>query len=154
MEMPDPSPLSGNCDVVNIWCGGNVSSTPAPAAMPAPAPMPSPSPVLTSEPMINSTPVLTPVPSTESVKLEIPKTPPVQTVDDTGPAEPLITPIDSPVQEATLTPQPVMETQQITALPDFANPVIGENGMVAPSTSAPLIDLTLDDEDDDDNSFD
>ena len=21
MEMPDPSPLSGNCDVVNIWCG-------------------------------------------------------------------------------------------------------------------------------------
>ena len=47
-----------------------------------------------------------------------------------------------------------METQQITALPDFANPVIGENGMVAPSTSAPLIDLTLDDEDDDDNSFD
>ena len=155
MEMPDPSPLSGNCDVVNIWCGGNSSSTPAPAAMPAPAPMPSPSPVLTSEPMINSTPVLTPVPSTESVKLEIPKTPPVQTVDDTGPAEPLITPIDSPVQEATLTPQPVMETQQITALPDFANPVIGENGMVAPSTSVPLIDLTLDDEDDDDdNSFD
>ena len=155
MEMPDPSPLSGNCDVVNIWCGGNSSSTPAPAAMPAPAPMPSPSPVLTSEPMINSTPVLTPVPSTESVKLEIPKTPPVQTVDDTGPAEPLITPIDSSVQEATLTPQPVMGTQQITALPDFANPVIGENGMVAPSTSVPLIDLTLDDEDDDDdNSFD
>ena len=21
MDMPDPSPLSGNCDVVNIWCG-------------------------------------------------------------------------------------------------------------------------------------
>ena len=25
MEMPDPSPLSGNCDVVNIWCGDRLS---------------------------------------------------------------------------------------------------------------------------------
>ena len=28
MEMPNPSPLSGNCDVVNIWCGkGSVPTT-------------------------------------------------------------------------------------------------------------------------------
>ena len=26
MKMPDPSPLSGNCDVVNIWCGGRAPS--------------------------------------------------------------------------------------------------------------------------------
>ena len=28
MKMPDPAPLSGNCDVVNIWCGPG--SAPAP----------------------------------------------------------------------------------------------------------------------------
>ena len=27
MKMPDPSPLSGNCDVVNIWCGGRGNSS-------------------------------------------------------------------------------------------------------------------------------
>ena len=33
MEMPDPSPLSGNCDVVNIWCGVNSSSTSTPTSL-------------------------------------------------------------------------------------------------------------------------
>ncbi len=36
MQMPNPSPLSGNCDVVNIWCGGKAPSF---ASAPA-APMP------------------------------------------------------------------------------------------------------------------
>ena len=42
MEMPNPSPLSGNCDVVNIWSGGsqtsavqssNSASAPAPSSL-------------------------------------------------------------------------------------------------------------------------
>ena len=46
MEMPNPAPLSGNCDVVNIWSGIGKSSSPsenvsygsAPTATAAPAP--------------------------------------------------------------------------------------------------------------------
>ena len=34
MQMPDPSPLSGNCDVVTIWSGGR-----APSIAPSPMPM-------------------------------------------------------------------------------------------------------------------
>ena len=30
MQMPDPSPLSGNCDVVSIWCGNGSMPTPPP----------------------------------------------------------------------------------------------------------------------------
>ena len=37
MEMPNPSPLSGNCDVVNIWCGGN--NAPVQNTAPEPAPV-------------------------------------------------------------------------------------------------------------------
>ena len=36
MEMPNPSPLSGNCDVVNIWSGGSATAVaPAPATVPS-----------------------------------------------------------------------------------------------------------------------
>ena len=48
MEMPDPAPLSGNCDVVSIWNGadGNVvASEPTPAPTPVAEP-PKPQPVL------------------------------------------------------------------------------------------------------------
>ncbi len=149
MEMPNPSPLSGNCDVVNIWCGGSGMSAPQPAPAPMPAPI--------SMPIPEPTPIS--VPATESQKLEIPKTPPVQTVNgeesgfSIGPSEPLITPLDSaPAAEKTEVKQ---EVPSIEGIPDFANPVIGDNGMVEPTTTAPLIDLTLDDDDDDDdNSFD
>ena len=137
MEMPNPSPLSGNCDVVNIWCGGsglNVSE-----------------PTITTSTEITQTPN----PTLEGVKIELPKTPEIQTVDNNytsnlpGPMEPLITPIDVPVMSI-----PNVNNQTFEAIPDFANPVIGNNGMVEPSTSAPLIDLTLDDDDDDDNPYD
>ena len=135
MEMPNPSPLSGNCDVVNIWCGGsglNVSE-----------------PTITTSTEITQTPN----PTLEGVKIELPKTPEIQTVDNNytsnlpGPMEPLITPIDVPVMSI-----PNVNNQTFEAIPDFANPVIGNNGMVEPSTSAPLIDLTLDDDDDDDDN--
>ena len=33
MEMPNPSPLSGNCDVVNIWCGKSSGALSAPASV-------------------------------------------------------------------------------------------------------------------------
>ena len=137
MEMPNPSPLSGNCDVVNIWCGGSGLNV--------------------SEPTITTSTVITqtPNPTLEGVKIELPKTPEIQTVDNNytsnlpGPMEPLITPIDVPVMSI-----PNVNNQPFEAIPDFANPVIGNNGMVEPSTSAPLIDLTLDDDDDDDNPYD
>lgn len=135
MEMPNPSPLSGNCDVVNIWCGGSALNV--------------------SEPAITTSTVITqtPNPTLDEVKIELPKAPKIQTVDNNytsnlpGPMEPLITPIDVPVMSI-----PNVDNQPIEAIPDFANPVIGNNGMVEPTTSAPLIDLTLDDEDDDDDN--
>ena len=42
MEMPDPSPLSSNCDVVRIWNGGSVPSSTS-ASTPQSSPMPAPS---------------------------------------------------------------------------------------------------------------
>ena len=158
MEMPDPSPLSGNCDVVSIWCGGNsMNSTPAPVMTETVAP----APIMTEA--VTPSPTLVTEPITEPVRLEIPKTPPIKSNETEEMAEPLITPIDDAAPSApmeglvSITPQsddsvsPIMEPQ---AIPDFANPVIGNNGMVEPSTNAPLIDLTLDDDDDDDNPFD
>ena len=36
MEMPNPSPLSGNCDVVNIWCGSGSSARVSAPTIPEP----------------------------------------------------------------------------------------------------------------------
>ena len=36
MEMPNPSPLSGNCDVVNIWCGSGSSARVSAPTVPEP----------------------------------------------------------------------------------------------------------------------
>ena len=41
--MPDPSPLSGNCDVVSIWCGNGS--------------MPTPPPMVTNNNFVQNTPV-------------------------------------------------------------------------------------------------
>ena len=43
MQMPDPSPLSGNCDVVSIWCGNGS--------------MPTPPPMVTNNNFVQNTPV-------------------------------------------------------------------------------------------------
>ena len=60
MEMPDPSPLSGNCDVVSVW-NGDVKPQQTPA---------------TNSPV--NEPVLTPViQEAKEVVVEIPKVPPV-----------------------------------------------------------------------------
>lgn len=72
MKMPDPAPLSGNCDVVNIWCG------------PGSAPAPQQKQATGANNDISAgarTPVLQNVqaPSAESTTLVIPKAPTVET---------------------------------------------------------------------------
>ena len=72
MEMPDPSPLSSNCDVVKVWSGGKKKSvvnnstssavpTPTPNVMPAAIPSVTANPVPIQE--IQATqPVVSPIP--------------------------------------------------------------------------------------------
>ena len=61
--MPDPSPLSGNCDVVKIW-KDIVSETPTPKVEPI------------TTPVVPSEPIMQPV---NDVVVEIPKVPVVNT---------------------------------------------------------------------------
>ncbi|MBR5369725.1 MAG: ATP-binding protein [Bacilli bacterium] len=63
MKMPDPSPLSGNCDVVKIW-KDIVSETPTPKVEPI------------TTPVVPSEPIMQPV---NDVVVEIPKVPVVNT---------------------------------------------------------------------------
>ena len=96
MEMPNPSPLSGNCDVVNIWCGsgGAPKSVSAPAPTPVSAPTPeeqnenagfsAPAPVVLNTPdEPNQNPV-------EEPKISVPENIPI---------EPLTEPASTPIPE-------------------------------------------------------
>ena len=101
MEMPDPSPLSGNCDVVSVW-NGDVKPQQAPA----------------TNPPVNE-PVLTPViQEAKEVVVEIPKVPPVmeeenkeEKFDDSfviqNPVE-----VEEPKMVQTTTPPVVQQPQQ------------------------------------------
>ena len=57
MEMPDPAPLSGNCDVVNIWNGGGevaINSVPLTKPQPAPTMTPAEATNNSNQPVLNS----------------------------------------------------------------------------------------------------
>ena len=90
MEMPDPSPLSGNCDVVNIWCGSG--SAPKNVSTPAPtveekadnAGFDAPAPIVLNAPDIPS--------STNNVVESTPTTPPTE-APTTPPTDPVAMPI-------------------------------------------------------------
>ena len=120
MKMPDPSPLSGNCDVVNIW-NGEGSTVVAP---PAPTPEISTGislgnagstiPVVESAPVVESTPVTTPV---------VDAAPAVET-----PVAPVVD--AAPVVETTAAQ---VESNSNPALPSFVELNLNDTNTPAPS---------------------
>ena len=135
MKMPDPSPLSGNCDVVNIWNGDGSAI----AAPPVPTPEISTGislgnagssiPVVESTPVVETTPVVAPVETTPIVETPV---------------------VNTPVAETTT---PVMPSFIELNLNDGTEPVISDNtssAEVAPTLSndvvnvdaAPVVDTT------------
>ena len=127
MEMPDPAPMSGNCDVVKIWSGNQAASQPA--ATPAPAPTvttsapvapvapvqptvpatsvaPSAPVVPTTEPVITSTPEIIQIPT--FVTPTTPTTPAPEKFDDSFVVTTPVAPV-APVQPVAPTAGPVLE---------------------------------------------
>ena len=95
MEMPNPSPLSGNCDVVNIWCGGSTPKAEVPESIPVPT-----TPV--SEPEIPK--VVEPVQEKKEEEIEImepilPKEEPIEVMEPTTPKEEIIEIMDEPKEK-------------------------------------------------------
>ncbi len=89
MEMPDPSPLSSNCDVVNIWNGDK-------APTPAPTEVTTPQAIHPVEEQVQ--PILTPVEDKkDDVVVEIPEVPKV-----VGPLQDIQPVIESPKEEISL----------------------------------------------------
>ena len=71
MQMPDPSPLSGNCDVVNIWCGSGGAPAVATSGVVEPESNVSSGPILGDTGNAGFKDVVPEVISTEPVKNEI-----------------------------------------------------------------------------------
>ena len=140
MEMPDPAPLSGNCDVVRIWNDGN-SSAPvvqenvAPVVSEVTMSVPETTPVI-SEPIIQ--PVVTETPS--NAVIEIPKVPTVDTEPEKFDDSFIVRETSNPVQNG---------------IQEIAEVKINEQGMseveTTPTPEAPS--LVIEDDDDDEPSF-
>ena len=144
MEMPNPAPMSGNCDVVRIWCGNNsANSAPAAAPEPAPTPVAMPTTPVVATPPVSSQPVITQVPS---VPAAVP-TPPVMMSS-------------APVQ-------PVMPSSEVIQIPSFVNNQVQNQEAkfddsfvvtnpvpqttATPAPAGPI--LEIDDDDDDASDF-
>ncbi len=170
MEMPNPAPLSGNCDVVKIWSGSGkaapvVAATPVgvPPTPVAATPVASAPEVVTTPPVVDSASEVIPVVSTEPVKeIEesiptiVEKTP---IEEDEKSEEPTIIPSVTPVEPV---PELVVKAPTLAGNPlgnggsDMNFPLseitqITEVKPVAPAVSEEpaIVDLNIDDDDDD-----
>ena len=145
MEMPNPSPLSSNCDVVNIWNGeGYVQSVNAvvpvdgasPSTITSPvAPSPAEDPVETKQ-VPKEEPSLVPISSTEVAPDEnIPNKEPAISIEVNG----VVEEPNNVVEQPTIAPAPtIVSVPEITTTTPVAEPVNNSS-----------VDLTLDDTDDD-----
>ena len=145
MEMPNPSPLSSNCDVVNIWNGeGYVQSVNAvvpvdgasPSTITSPvAPSPAEDPVETKQ-VPKEEPSLVPISSTEVATDEnIPNKEPAISIEVNG----VVEEPNNVVEQPTIAPAPtIVSVPEITTTTPVAEPVNNSS-----------VDLTLDDTDDD-----
>ena len=113
MKMPDPAPLSGNCDVVNIWCG---------STQPASQPVPVETGVSTevsagapASPLPDVQPVTQPATVEASVSAEVSAGAPVSPLPDVQPAT-------QPQAVAPAQPQPVVAVPAPVEVP--AAPVV------------------------------
>ncbi len=145
MEMPNPSPLSSNCDVVNIWNGeGYVQSVNAvvpvdgasPSTITSPvAPSPAEDPVETKQ-VPKEEPSLVPISSAEVAPDEnIPNKEPAISIEVNG----VVEEPNNVVEQPTIAPAPtIVSVPEITTTTPVAEPVNNSS-----------VDLTLDDTDDD-----
>ena len=145
MEMPNPSPLSSNCDVVNIWNGeGYVQSVNAvvpvdgasPSTITSPvAPSPAETPVETKQ-VPKEEPSLVPISSAEVATDEnIPNKEPAISIEVNG----VVEEPNNVVEQPTIAPAPtIVSVPEITTTTPVAEPVNNSS-----------VDLTLDDTDDD-----
>ncbi len=158
MEMPNPSPLSSNCDVVNIWNGeGYVQSVNAvvpvgegaPDVNPATSEVASQSAVATA-PEVTASPVVNEVAPTNQNVPDEPQIVNAQSAENAQVTEPQISVEVNAVSEPSI----------ISAIPEITTDNGSQSNMpTTPTTStpapsatpatAPTVDLTLDDTDDD-----
>ncbi len=142
MEMPDPAPMSGNCDVVKIWSGNQAASQPA--ATPAPAPT-----VTTSAPVAPVAPVQPTVPAT-SVAPSAPVVPTTEPVITSTPEIIQIPTFVTPTTPTVPAPEKFDDSFVVTTPVAPVAPVAPVQP-VAPTTG-PV--LEIDDDDDGDKGID
>ena len=179
MKMPDPAPLSGNCDVVNIWCGPG--SAPAPQqqvpvsnsgiSSGATAPVQS----IQNPPAESTTLVIPKAPQAEVIasapvsEVVVPETTPqeVSVPTQQAPEQPVSPPVAEKFDDSFVVMTPASETNNNQVVDPNANTPIQEiaevninaQGMlesdVVPKTDSgePLLEL-VDDDDDDNNPDD
>ena len=169
MEMPNPSPLSGNCDVLNIWCGSG-GATPVSIPAPSVTSNSSSTPVVPQDIVIpKADEVLSAgnekfstepasANSSESSTSDNTAPPLINVVDastNTAPAPSLINVVDV-ASDDTSSSEYFNESPKVdivnNQLPEISDVKIEQNGMTnVGSAPAPAVDLTLDDSDDDIN---
>ena len=135
MEMPDPAPLSGNCNVVSIWSGNNSSVAPSTSQTVVEVPQ---APVPTPSVSVPPTPTVTNVPVVEAPKVES---------NNQNLEQPQAIPeiVSTPVQ----VPQEVAQGLGEPILEKFDDSFIVPDNNVTPPAYNSSNEIVLDDNDDD-----
>ena len=143
MEMPNPAPMSGNCDVVKIWNGNNAHASQQESAAPAntvTSSIPQAAPMPTSAP-VSSAPVASAPTSSEIVQIpSFTQAAPVENKPAPAPA-----PVEEKFDDSFVVTTPVPSAPQ-QAVPEMPAPVVN----TAPT--GPI--LEIDDDDDGDKGID
>ena len=152
MEMPNPAPMSGNCDVVKIWNGNNAQASQQESAAPS-APPAAPANTVTSSipqaaPMPTSAPVSSaPVASVPAQPVSAPTSSEIVQIPSftqAAPVENKPAPAPAPVEEkfddSFVVTTPVSSAPQ-QAVPEMPAPVVN----TAPT--GPILEIDDDDED-------
>ena len=139
MEMPNPAPLSGNCDVVTIWNGNAVVASDAVAVaqsqpsqtveIPAVAPAPADSAV--------QIPAVAPAPADPAVQI-----PAVVPAAETPSSAPLLPTLPEPTIPS-LSTEPALATAPLE-IPSIAPVVEAPKESMEPSPNIPLVNLVMD----------
>ena len=168
MEMPDPAPLSGNCDVVRVWKGATTSTAPSVTpSEPVSASISAGSATMGNPMIVNSAPVPsvtadssvpTPVVDNNSLPTEVPSQVEIPTpvVTQQAPVSGTPTFIHRDISSVPTTVAPTPEVAPVpTPISEIAEVSIGPQGMVqnehkpvvTTEVGEPLLELVDDDDD-------
>ena len=135
MEMPDPAPLSGNCNVVSIWSGNNSSVAPSTSQTVVEVPQ---APVPTPSVSVPPTPIVTNAPVVEAPKVESNN----QSLEQPQAIPEIVsTPVQVPQEVAQGLGEPILEK--------FDDSFIVPDNNVTPPAYNSSNEIVLDDNDDD-----